>query len=92
MLVFRLTSHGSKAFCEYSTHNAGKFSPVILDSRVVIDPTILQPICNGQIETTGNGNTSVDGPGDIAEVAVDLRFGVLPVVLQLKRTTRASVI
>jgi preprotein translocase subunit SecD len=72
---YSLDTAGSRAWCRYTTSHINDFSPVVLDGRVLIDPTIQAPICGGQSEVPGLSLSQAKG------VEAYLNSGALPVAL-----------
>lgn len=81
-ISFTLKGAGVKIFGDHTTNNVGKFLAIVLDKRVISSPSINSPI------TTGTG--VIEGRFTIPEannLAVQLRFGSLPIPLRIETTT-----
>lgn len=75
-VTYTLTGAGNTAWCNFTTANVGKDSAIVLDGKVVSDPTIQGAICNGQTQITGLGSTT-----QAQQLATYLNYGALPVSL-----------
>jgi preprotein translocase subunit SecD len=75
-VTYTLNGAGSDAWCSYTTANVGKYSPIVLDGKVVSAPTIQNAICGGQTLITGLTSTS-----QAQQIATYLNYGALPVTL-----------
>lgn len=81
-ISFTLKGNGVKIFGDHTSANVGKFLAIVLDKRVISSPSINSPI------TGGNG--VIQGRFTIPEannLAVQLRFGSLPIPLRIETTT-----
>jgi len=78
---FRLTSDGAKIFSEYTTANVGSYLAILLDGKVISSPVIKDPITDGQGQISGNFTIE-----SANQLAVQLRYGALPVPLRVART------
>jgi preprotein translocase subunit SecD len=75
-VTYTLNGAGSDAWCNYTTSNVGKYSPIVLDNKVVSAPTIQSAICGGQTQITGISSTS-----QAQQIATYLNYGALPITL-----------
>ena len=73
VVTFRLTTSGSRTFCEYSQNNVGAPFAIVLDELVLSAPTIREAICGGSGQISGNFTVESS-----TELAVLLRAGALP--------------
>ncbi len=78
VVVFRLDSMGAKRFAEVTRENVHKPFAVVLDGKVVMAPTIREPIPGGSSEISGD--FSVREANDLALL---LRAGALPAPLKI---------
>ncbi|HZQ09838.1 MAG TPA: hypothetical protein VFD70_24890 [Anaerolineae bacterium] len=81
-IAFSLKSTGAKILGDYTSSNIGKFLAIVLDKKVISVPRVQSAI------TTGEGR--ITGQFTIAEannLAVQLRFGALPIPLWIESTT-----
>src|SRR5579859_6798069 len=51
-VTYTLTGAGNDAWCNFTTNNVGRYSAIVLDGRVISDPTIQGAICGGQTQIT----------------------------------------
>jgi len=81
VISFELTPEGKKIFADFTTNNVNKFLGIVLDKTVISTPSINEPITEG----TGiiSGNFTVDSANALA---VQLRYGSLPVALKVIET------
>jgi preprotein translocase subunit SecD len=77
-LAFSLKSDSSKLFSDFTGANKGKVLAIVLDKKILISPTIQNQISDGQGVITGN--YTLDSAN---AVAVQLRYGSLPVPIQV---------
>ncbi|MCX6027316.1 MAG: protein translocase subunit SecD [Chloroflexi bacterium] len=78
---FKLTSEGSKVFAEYTSANVGTYLAIVLDGQVISSPVIKTAITDGQGQISGNFTIETAN-----QLAVQLRYGALPVPLRVART------
>ena len=78
---FKLTSEGSKVFGEYTMANIGTYLAIVLDGKVISSPVIKNAITDGQGQISGNFTIE-----SANQLAVQLRYGALPVPLRVART------
>ena len=82
---FQLKPDGTQIFGEYTTNNIGKYLAIVLDKKVISAPVI-----NGAI-TEGQGQISGGFTRDSANnLAIQLRYGSLPVALTIAQTRDIS--
>jgi preprotein translocase subunit SecD len=77
-VVFELTPEGARLFGEYTRNNVGRALAIVLDKEVISAPRINQPIEDGNASITGNFD--YEGAN---QLAVQLRYGSLPIPLQV---------
>ena len=87
---YTLHDPGSTAWCTYTTNNVGKYSPIVLDNKVISSPSIQSAICGGQTQITFGGNTSLSGPAGPNEIKLVLNYGALPVAMQITSVETVS--
>jgi preprotein translocase subunit SecD len=78
---FKLTSEGSKVFAEYTSANVGTYLAIVLDGKVISSPVIKNAITDGQGQISGSFTIE-----SANQLAVQLRYGALPVPLRVART------
>lgn len=78
---FTLTTEGAKIFGDHTAANVGKYLTITLDKRVISSPVINSAIPDGS--GTISGSFTVD---DANELAVQLRYGSLPIPLKVVET------
>ena len=82
---FKLKPEGAKVFGEYTTNNLKKYLAIVLDKKVISAPVI-----EGAI-TEGEGQISGGFTRDSANnLAIQLRYGSLPVALTIAQTRDIS--
>jgi len=82
---FQLKPDGTTVFADYTTNNLGKYLAIVLDNKVISAPVI-----NGAI-TEGQGQISGGFTRDSANnLAIQLRYGSLPVPLTIAQTRDIS--
>jgi preprotein translocase subunit SecD len=89
-VVYTLRDPGSTAWCNYTTANVGKYSPIVLDNKVVSDPSIQGAICGGNTQITFPPGTTVDSPNGPNTIKILLNYGALPVALSLNSHEQVS--
>ncbi len=77
-VTYSMNGSGSDRWCKYTTNNVGKNSAIVLDGKVVSDPTIQGAICQGQ--TVINGLTSST---EAQQIATYLNYGALPISMHV---------
>jgi len=78
---FKLTSDGAKVFAEYTTASIGTYLAIVLDGKVISSPVIKNAITDGQGQISGSFTIETAN-----QLAVQLRYGALPVPLRVART------
>ncbi len=81
-IAFELRSAGVQIFGNHTTNNVGKFLAIVLDKRVISSPSINSPITGGSGVITGRFTIP-----EATALAVQLRFGSLPIPLRIETTT-----
>jgi preprotein translocase subunit SecD len=84
-VTYTLQGAGSDSWCNFTTNNVGKFSAIVLDGKVVSDPTINQAICGGQTQITGITSTS-----EAQSIATYLNYGALPISLHVDSSQQVA--
>lgn len=79
---FSLKGDGVKIFGDFTTNNVGKYLAIALDKRVISAPVIQQPITGGDGTITGRFTVP-----EASNLAVQLKFGSLPIPLRIETTT-----
>jgi preprotein translocase subunit SecD len=81
-IAFTLSEQGTQIFKDFTTQNVGKYLAIVLDKKVVSTPVIQNAITEGEGSITGD--YTVDSANELALV---LRFGSLPVPLEVAQST-----
>ena len=81
LVQFKLTGEGSKKFSAFTTANVEKYLAIVLDKRVVSSPQIREPITTGDGQITGVSRTEAE------TLAIQLRYGSLPVPLTIESSS-----
>jgi preprotein translocase subunit SecD len=74
---FTLKGNGPAKLQQYTQANVGKYMPIVLDKQVIASPVIQSPIPNGQ------GVIQMNTSSEAQSLAVQLRYGALPVGLDV---------
>jgi preprotein translocase subunit SecD len=82
---YTLQGKGNDNWCTFTTNNVGRYSAIVLDNKVISDPTIQQPICGGQTQISGL--TSID---EAKSIATYLNYGALPVKLHIDSSQQVA--
>ncbi len=85
LVQFELTPEGSQTFGQYTSNNVGGYLAIVLDKRVLSVPRIQQPITGGRGSITGNFTLD-----EANQLAVQLRYGSLPVPLEVVEIRRVG--
>lgn len=75
---FVLTEEGTDIFGSYTSEHIGQFLAIVLDKQVISIPRIESAITTGQGSITGNFTYE-----DANNLAIQLRYGALPVPLKI---------
>ncbi|GAB4445966.1 MAG: protein translocase subunit SecD [Anaerolineales bacterium] len=78
---FTLTPQGAKIFGDHTAANVGKFLTITLDKRVISAPRINSAIPDGAGQITGSFT-----PEEANALAVQLKYGSLPIPLKVVET------
>jgi preprotein translocase subunit SecD len=78
---FTLTPEGTKIFADHTAANVNKILAITLDKRVISAPNISNPIPDGSGQITGSFT-----PDSANALAVQLRYGSLPIPLKVVET------
>jgi len=86
MVSFTLKGDGPRKLQEYTQNNLGKYMPIVLDKRVISSP-IIKGVIPG-----GNGQITTNSQSEGQKLAIQLRYGALPVTLDpvQQRTVSAT--
>lgn len=78
---FVLSPEGTSIFAQHTAANVGRILAITLDKRVISAPSINSPIPDGQGQITGSFT-----PESANALAVQLRYGSLPIPLKVVET------
>lgn len=81
VVSFELTPPGAQIFREYTTAHVGDVLAIVLDKKIISPPIINEPITDGQGMISGNFTQQ-----EANELAVQLRYGALPIPLKVVET------
>ena len=79
---FELTPNGTGVFGDFTTNNVGKMLAIVLDKEIISAPTINDAITDGRGVITGNFDYE-----SANALAIQLRYGSLPIPLKVVETT-----
>ncbi len=82
---FRLQKDKTDFFADYTRKNQGKFLTIVLDKQVISSPRINSAITSGAGSITGNFTAE-----EAQKLALQLRFGSLPVPLRIESTRQVG--
>jgi len=87
VISLQFTDEGTKKFADATTRFVGQEITILLDNKVLMSPTVEEPILNGQAQITGNYTLE-----EAIQKASILRGGALPVNVEVmaKRTVGPS--
>ena len=77
-ISFELKDAGAKTFATYTTNNVGKYLAIVLDKKILSNPTINSAITEGK--GVIQGKFTVD---EANSLAVQMRYGSLPIPLKV---------
>lgn len=79
--------NGTKKWADITTRNVGKRIAILLDSQILLSPTVINPISDGQTVISGGFTTAAT-----KEIATLLNSGALPAPVQVieQRTVGAT--
>ncbi|MGQ9586347.1 MAG: protein translocase subunit SecD [Anaerolineae bacterium] len=80
---FELTDEGAKIFADFTKNNVGKILAITMDGVVISAPVIQTPILEGRGRITSEAGFPLEYARSIA---VQLRYGALPVPLKVVET------
>jgi preprotein translocase subunit SecD len=80
-VAFQLTDEGTATFRDFTTQNVGNILAIVLDKEVISTPSIQNPITEGSGVITGNFTAE-----SANALAVQLRYGSLPIPLKVSQT------
>lgn len=78
LITFELTDSGAKIFADYTAQHIGGILAIVLDNTVLSAPRIQSAIPEGRGEITGKFTQQ-----EAESLAVQMRYGALPVPLQV---------
>jgi preprotein translocase subunit SecD len=81
---YTLEGKGSTDWCNFTTGHVNKYSAIVLDNKVVSDPTIQQAICGGQTQITGVTSS------EAKTISTYLNYGALPVPLHIDSSDQVT--
>ncbi|MCP4362121.1 MAG: protein translocase subunit SecD [Chloroflexi bacterium] len=84
-VAFTLQNDKSQFFGDYTRDNVGSFLTIVLDKQVISSPQIQGPITGGEGSITGQFT-----PDEASRLALQLRFGSLPVPLRIESTRQVG--
>ncbi len=76
VLAFQLNPEGARRFCRITTDHARERFAILLDGRVLTAPLIIEPICGGSGQISGNFTAE-----SVRDLAAVLSAGALPAPL-----------
>ena len=79
---FQTKDAGTKIFGDFTTNHVGKYLAIVLDKHVISSPSINSPITTGDGVITGRFTVQ-----SATDLAVQLKFGSLPIPLKVATTT-----
>jgi protein-export membrane protein SecD len=80
-IQFSLKSAGASTFSTFTSQNVGKYLCIVLDKRVISCPRIQTAITEGSARITGDFTLE-----EARSLAIQLRYGALPVPLRIETT------
>jgi len=80
-IQFSLKAAGADTFAAFTSQNVGRFLCIVLDKRVISCPRIQTAITEGQARITGEFTLE-----EARSLAIQLRYGALPVPLRVETT------
>ncbi len=78
---FEMTDEGAEIFKDYTAANIGTYLAIVLDKEVISSPVIESAIPEGVGQITGSFT-----PDEAEQLAIQLRYGSLPVPLRVETT------
>jgi preprotein translocase subunit SecD len=83
-VAFTLKGDGPRKFDEFTRNNIGKYMPILLDKKVISAPVIQGAIIGG------SGVINNIGLADAKDLALQLKYGALPVSLTIQSERKIS--
>ena len=80
-ILFALKPDGTRIFADFTSRNVGRFLCIVLDKRVISCPRIQSVIPDGSARITGDFTLE-----EARSLAIQLRYGALPVPLRVETT------
>ncbi len=84
-VAFTLKNEAEELFANYTREHIGQFLTIVLDKQVISSPQIESAITGGQGSITGQFTSE-----DATRLALQLRFGSLPVPLRIESTRQVG--
>lgn len=84
-VAFTLHNEAEDLFANYTRENIGQFLTIVLDKQVISSPRIESAITGGQGSITGQFT-----PEEASRLALQLRFGSLPIPLRIESTRQVG--
>jgi preprotein translocase subunit SecD len=78
LINFKLSNEGAKTFAKITQNNIGKALALVLDKKIIMAPTINEPIMTGSGQISGNFTAE-----EAKNLAILLRSGSLPVPIKI---------
>jgi len=83
IIPFELDPDATQIFAQYTGSHVGQYLCIVLDKTVISCPTVREPIPNGQASISGAFTFDA-----ARQLAVQLRYGALPIPLQVESFNR----
>ena len=83
IIPFELNPDAAQVFAEYTASHVGQYLCMVLDKAVISCPTVREPIPNGHASISGQFTYDT-----ARQLAVQLRYGALPVPLRVESFNR----
>lgn len=84
-VTYTLVGAGSNAWCTFTSSHIQQYSAIVLDNKVVSDPTIQGAICGGQTQITGLSSAT-----EAKTLATYLNYGALPIALHINSSEQVA--
>jgi preprotein translocase subunit SecD len=87
VVALTFNAEGRRKLAAFTSANVGKYMPIYIDGKMIMNPVIQQPILNGQAIITGNFTFQ-----QAQDLATELNSGALPLDLTIlsKQTVSAT--
>jgi len=83
IIPFELNPDAAQTFADYTTANVGRYLCIVLDKTVISCPTVREPIPSGRASISGQFTFDT-----ARQLAIQLRYGALPVPLRVESFNR----